>query len=70
MQAFSRLKHLTPTVMYGHVPGMLPGDVYKNRGEVAVLGGHTQYSRGIDNRCGNVECCAAVTCFACEGEGA
>eukprot|EP00983_Pelagomonas_calceolata_P004395 142691-Pelagomonas_calceolata.AAC.10 len=51
MQAFSQLKHLTPTVMFGHVPGMRPGDVFKNRGELAVLGGHTQYSRGIDNRC-------------------
>ncbi|KAF5827502.1 PUA-like domain-containing protein [Dunaliella salina] len=60
MQAVSQLKHLTPTVMFGHVPGMLPGDVFKNRGELAVLGGHTQYSRGIDNRVADLQGARAI----------
>lgn len=34
----------------GHVPGMVPGATYRNRGELSVLAGHRQYSRGIDSR--------------------
>ena len=48
MVAFSRLrKELTPPDTHGHVPGVSVGDTFSGRGELAILGLHTQILRGI-----------------------
>jgi hypothetical protein len=42
--------------IYGHIPGVAVSDVFEGRGELAVLGLHTQMMKGINCRCGsNVE---------------
>jgi hypothetical protein len=39
--------------IYGHIPGVAVSDVFEGRGELAVLGLHTQMMKGINNRCGS-----------------
>ena len=49
MQLCKKMKEEhTPRHVYGHIPGVAVGDVFNGRGEVAVLGLHTQICQGID----------------------
>lgn len=51
MIAFKMLREaLTPTSMHGHIPGVEIGARFGGRGEVAIVGIHTQMMRGIDSR--------------------
>lgn len=50
MIAFSQLKgDLTPPKTYAHIAGVEIGARFGGRGEVAILGIHTQMMRGIDS---------------------
>ncbi|KAL0021355.1 hypothetical protein WJX77_007695 [Trebouxia sp. C0004] len=48
MIAFKELKQLTPERVHGHIAGLEVGARFGGRGEVAILGIHTQMMRGID----------------------
>ena len=49
MIAFKELRgQLAPKRMHGHIPGVEVGARFGGRGEVAILGIHTQMMRGID----------------------
>ena len=48
MVAFKNLRpELTPADRHGHIPGVRVGEAFANRGEMAILGLHTQICRGI-----------------------
>lgn len=49
MIAYSKLRgQYTPKVpIYGHIPGVKIGDEFSGRGELAILGLHTDMMRGI-----------------------
>lgn len=40
---------LTPTKAYGHISGVDIGARFGGRGEIAIVGIHTQMMRGIDS---------------------
>lgn len=49
MIAFKELSaQLSPKRTHGHIPGVIIGAELNGRGEVAILGVHTQILRGID----------------------
>ena len=48
MIAFKELKQLSPERVHGHIAGVELGARFGGRGEVAILGIHTQMMRGID----------------------
>jgi len=48
MIAFKELKQLTPERVHGHIAGVEVGARFGGRGEVAILGIHSQMMRGID----------------------
>jgi hypothetical protein len=51
MIAYKELREeLTPQLAHGHLPGIPPGFEVFGRGELAILGLHTQIVRGIDAR--------------------
>ena len=50
MTANSQLAQLRPPLRHGHVPGIAVGREFANRGEIAIVGIHTQIMRGIDSR--------------------
>lgn len=37
-----------PDHLYGHVPGLMPGDIFDGKGELSVLGSHAPIGNGID----------------------
>lgn len=48
MIAYSELRgEHTPTESHGHIPGVRVGQEFQGRGELAILGLHTQMMRGI-----------------------
>ena len=60
MIAYKELREeLTPQLAHGHLPGIPPGFEVFGRGELAILGLHTQIVRGIDART-NVEGAYAI----------
>ena len=49
MIAFKELRgQLAPKRVHGHIPGVEVGARFEGRGEIAILGIHTQMMRGID----------------------
>ena len=50
MQAYKKLKGEAVNIT-GHVAGVNVGDVFANRGELAILGLHRRIPQGIDGRC-------------------
>ena len=49
MIAFKELRNgLTPERVHGHIAGVDVGARFGGRGELAILGVHTQMMRGID----------------------
>lgn len=51
MQAARFMKETTRVGLYGHIPGVAVGADFIGRGELCVLGLHTQMMRGIANGC-------------------
>ena len=50
MIAFKELKtQLSPDRVHGHIAGIEVGARFGGRGEVAIMGIHTQMMRGIDS---------------------
>jgi len=49
MQAYKKLKGEALNIT-GHAPGVAVGDVFANRGELAILGLHRRIPQGIDGR--------------------
>ena len=49
MQAYKKLKGEAVNIT-GHAPGVNVGDVFANRGELAILGLHRRIPQGIDGR--------------------
>jgi hypothetical protein len=47
--ANSELAELRPPLSHGHVPGVVVGQEFANRGELAIVGIHTQIMRGINS---------------------
>jgi hypothetical protein len=52
MQASSQIKIKYPlevrSGLYGHIPGVAVGEAFAGRGQLAVLGLHSQMMKGID----------------------
>ncbi len=47
MVASSELKSEGARKMHGHIPGIIPGDVFSGKGECAAIGIHGDYGKGI-----------------------
>jgi hypothetical protein len=52
MQASSQIRTKFPrqvrSGLYGHIPGVAVGDAFAGRGQLVVLGLHSQMMKGID----------------------
>lgn len=51
--------------IYGHIPGVAVSDAFEGRGELAVLGLHTQMMKGINNKCDSTAVPALHRRFIC-----
>jgi hypothetical protein len=48
MVAFRQMKNkVTPERVVGHIPGIIPGDKFSGKGELAIVGLHCSIASGI-----------------------